>query len=341
MTFLLRKPGASRRSRPISGSSLAISGPCSRPVSARRSGWNSARPLRPVAALTASVQASRSSSSQARPAAAAAARQQSGVLDHRRERPAHDRRPDRASASVARLPRTARQNASPRSARSRQARAHRVVGQAVHSARVERAQLLRREARRGAADLGEIDGLRPARRARLDRLDRIGRCRAAPAARRSPAARCRCSRSSRSDSEPSRLDRPPPGASTSSGKCAKAGTARAQRLEDLDLRAGVGDVVLAADHVGDAEVDVVDHRGQRVEIGAVLADQHRIALARTRRYAAAPRTRSFQRTSPGSSLKRQCGVRPSASSRARSARSAAARRGRRSAAGPAPAAACA
>ncbi len=37
----------------------------------------------------------------------------------------------------------------------------------------------------------------------------------------------------------------------------------AQRLEDLDLRAGIGDVVLAADHVGDAQVDIVDHRGQR------------------------------------------------------------------------------
>ena len=32
--------------RPISGRSLAISGPVSRAVSARRSGWNSARPLR-------------------------------------------------------------------------------------------------------------------------------------------------------------------------------------------------------------------------------------------------------------------------------------------------------
>ena len=47
-------------------------------------------------------------------------------------------------------------------------------------------------------------------------------------------------------------------------------------LEDLDLHRRVGDVVLAADHVGDAEVDVVDDRGQRVEVGAVLAHQHRV-----------------------------------------------------------------
>ena len=52
--------------------------------------------------------------------------------------------------------------------------------------------------------------------------------------------------------------------------------ARAQSLEDLDLHRRVGDVVLAPDHVGDPEVDIVDHGRQRVEIGAVLAHQHRI-----------------------------------------------------------------
>jgi hypothetical protein len=39
-------------------------------------------------------------------------------------------------------------------------------------------------------------------------------------------------------------------------------------------------VVLAADHVSDCEVDVVDHRGEAVEVGAVGAHQHRVALAR-------------------------------------------------------------
>ena len=46
------------RSRPISGSSTLSSGPSSSPVSARRSGWNSARPLRPLAALSAAIQTS-------------------------------------------------------------------------------------------------------------------------------------------------------------------------------------------------------------------------------------------------------------------------------------------
>ncbi len=38
----------------------------------------------------------------------------------------------------------------------------------------------------------------------------------------------------------------------------------AERLEQGDLDAGVGDVILATDDVGHAEVDVVDHRRQGV-----------------------------------------------------------------------------
>ena len=53
----------------------------------------------------------------------------------------------------------------------------------------------------------------------------------------------------------------------------------AEGLEDLRLRAGVGDVVGAADDVGDAELDVVDDRRQRVEIAAVRAHEDGIALA--------------------------------------------------------------
>ena len=53
-----------------------------------------------------------------------------------------------------------------------------------------------------------------------------------------------------------------------------------QRCAHLDLRAGVGHVVFAADHMRDAEGDVVDHRGEAVKVGAVGAYQNRIALAR-------------------------------------------------------------
>ena len=54
---------------------------------------------------------------------------------------------------------------------------------------------------------------------------------------------------------------------------AEGGRCRAERLEELDLRRGVGDMVLAADNMGDAEIDVVDHARQRVEIGTVFAHQ--------------------------------------------------------------------
>ena len=47
-----------------------------------------------------------------------------------------------------------------------------------------------------------------------------------------------------------------------------------ERLENLDLHGGVGDVILAANDMRHAEIDVVDHRGQRVEIGPVLAAQN-------------------------------------------------------------------
>jgi len=54
----------------------------------------------------------------------------------------------------------------------------------------------------------------------------------------------------------------------------------AKSLEQLDLRRGVGDVVVAADHMGDAQVDIIDDGWQRVEIAAVGAHQDGIALAR-------------------------------------------------------------
>jgi hypothetical protein len=42
------------------------------------------------------------------------------------------------------------------------------------------------------------------------------------------------------------------------GRCAKVGGIGAQRVVDVDLARGVVDVVVAADHVGDLHVDVVD-----------------------------------------------------------------------------------
>src|SRR5262249_32615013 len=50
----------------------------------------------------------------------------------------------------------------------------------------------------------------------------------------------------------------------------------AERLEDLDLWRGVGDVILTANDVRDSKLDVVDDRRQRVEETTVLPDQYGI-----------------------------------------------------------------
>ena len=67
--------------------------------------------------------------------------------------------------------------------------------------------------------------------------------------------------------------------SASSGRWPKRGGDAPRAWNSCDLRAGVGDVVGAADDVGDGEFDVVDDRGQRVEIAAVGAHQDGVALA--------------------------------------------------------------
>ena len=51
---------------------------------------------------------------------------------------------------------------------------------------------------------------------------------------------------------------------------------RAQRLKNLDLSSGVGDMVFAAHHMTDRHVDIISHRRQGVEKRAILAHQHRI-----------------------------------------------------------------
>ena len=53
-----------------------------------------------------------------------------------------------------------------------------------------------------------------------------------------------------------------------------------QRPVELDLGPRVGHVIRAPDDMADGEGDIVHHRGEGVEIAAVGADQHGIALAR-------------------------------------------------------------
>jgi hypothetical protein len=54
-----------------------------------------------------------------------------------------------------------------------------------------------------------------------------------------------------------------PSGATSNGRCANWG-AGAEGFKDEQMLEGVGEVVLAADDVGDAEVGVVDAGGQVV-----------------------------------------------------------------------------
>ena len=48
----------------------------------------------------------------------------------------------------------------------------------------------------------------------------------------------------------------------------------AQDLEELELHRRIGDMVLAPDHMGDAQLDVVHDGGERVEPAAILAHEH-------------------------------------------------------------------
>ena len=89
-------------------------------------------------------------------------------------------------------------------------------------------------------------------------------------------------RNCRSERLPRRFESGPPSASRSSGRWAKRSARRiaAERLPEVDLHAGVGDVVLAAHDVRDAAFQVVHDGGEGVERRAVAADHHRIGQAR-------------------------------------------------------------
>ena len=56
--------------------------------------------------------------------------------------------------------------------------------------------------------------------------------------------------------------------------------AGAERLEQLDLRSRVGDVIFASDDVGDAVINVVDDRRHGVDDPSVLTHQNRVRQAR-------------------------------------------------------------
>jgi hypothetical protein len=99
-----------------------------------------------------------------------------------------------------------------------------------------------------------------------------------------------------------------------SGICAITGTVPAERLVDLRLARGVGEVIVAADDVGDAHVVIVDHDGEHVGRRAVGAQQHEIVedrFCQTTR----PCTWSSTTVSPSSgAFRRMTGLAPSGAS---------------------------
>ena len=327
---------ASVPSRPRSGNRSASSGPEASPVSASLSGMNSALPLRPVVSLTCvgpGLPGRRGPT--ARPAAGRRPRatnsRSSSDSSNRPSGPvAHDRHHSCASASFSRLPRTASQNgsacspATPSASSRSRASAN---GICVQQRAVEH------------DEFGGIEfGRRLRGRGQIEALGQIGH-------RRHGGDVFRGADQHRQRGHRHRLD----AGFAQAGDRQRAGALRqpfaggggqqivvaegrrlgAERLEQRDLHAGIGDMVVAADDMGDAQVDVVDDRRQRVEIGAVLAHQHRVGQRgevdglvaahddRSSGLPCAP-ARTGRRAKFGS-RKRQCGLRPSASSSAFSA----------------------
>ena len=218
-----------------------------------------------------------------------------------RSRRGRRRHQSAASSKRARLPRVAAQNGSasgPAIAERLQPFAHGGEGQVMQHARRQRPEFGFVETRRGARNVGEVERFGEFGE-RGDRPAPLRPSRPAPPAPRPRAPRRRSRAASGSTARRCASTGPRRSASVSRLWWPKAGAGAAKRLEDLDLHRGVGDVVFAADDMGDAEVDVVDHRGQRVEVAAVLARQHRIGergaidMARRRapRRPSAPRSR--------------------------------------------------
>ena len=64
-----------------------------------------------------------------------------------------------------------------------------------------------------------------------------------------------------------------PSGATSSGRCANCGASTPSAFEDEQVLEGVGEVILAADDVADAEIGIVDARGEVIGRHSVRAQQ--------------------------------------------------------------------
>ena len=226
---------ATASSRPISGSSAAISGPLSRPVSARRSGWNSALPLR-RSALSRATSCGQGALAPVDLAGRLAPRRRESRDPPPPPRARHGRGGSPTSPpprrQSRRLGRIAAQSAALIPAGSRVA--DRFERQLVDDPRVQRRQLLHVEPRRRPAEGGEIEARRSAAPASATgstgRLVPIRASFASNAIGSIPASRI-----ASTPSEPSRLESLPSDADQQR-LMGEGRRRRAQRLEHLDLQ---------------------------------------------------------------------------------------------------------
>ena len=146
-------------------------------------------------------------------------------------------------------------------------RAHRLIGQLMDQPGIERLELVLVEPRRRPRHMGKVEALQQP----FIGGDRVNRLRG-PDQRRNARHRHRLDpllahAGDRQRAEPFRQPLAiGPDQQAVMGELRRLGR---ERLEQLDLHRGVDDMVLAADDVGDFEIDVVDDRWQRVEIAAV------------------------------------------------------------------------
>ena len=286
-----RSPGYSFRACAIFSRSAALGLPDQRekpahlwstrssPVSAKRSGWNRVRPFRPVASFRpVGPGRPKRPASKALPARASKAwrRYSPSHLDHGW----HDAAGDHVPTS----------RAPPPACPDCRARPPKTPGSRPGAAgpsrpRMDRPCSTRRFSPSNCRDVeagGRSVNTAPARTqpqaAAIRTAPGPRTCRAGPdrpLLRRVSIPSCR---NPRRDKEPVRLDNLPPSSPTSSGRCANLHGVRVspQCRPDVELHRRVGDVILAADDVGDAGREVVHDGGEGVERRTVCADEHRV-----------------------------------------------------------------
>ena len=156
----------------------------------------------------------------------------------------------------------------------RQAIGHRGDIELVHDPRVDRGQLGLVESRRRSPEPGKIEP-RDQRRGVDDRFDRIARPQ--PREERPHRFGLDAALAEAVDADRAEPFRQLAFAADQQRLMGEGRRRHAHRLEHLQLQRGVGDVILAADDMGDAHLGIVDGGRQHVQPRSVSAADNRIA----------------------------------------------------------------